>query len=102
MRLVGAYRPSPPARHTQPPACATPRPPTASRPPPELILEDGAEQWEVESILAARGTGARAQYLVKWLGYPAWEATWEKSSSLTDALDVVADYERAIEAMANS
>ena len=76
--------------------------PTASRPPPELILEDGAEQWEVESILAARGTGARAQYLVKWLGYPAWEATWEKSSSLTDALDVVTDYERAIEAMANS
>jgi hypothetical protein len=73
------------------------RPSTVIRPPPEITLEDGAEQYEVESILARRGSGARSQYLVKWLGYPVWEATWEKSSSLTKAKDAVQDFESALE-----
>ena len=73
------------------------RPSTVNRPPPEITLEDGTEQYEVESILARRGTGARSQYLVKWLGYPVWEATWEKSSSLTEAQDAVQDFESAVE-----
>jgi len=73
------------------------RPSTANRPPPETVLEDGAEQYEVESILARRGSGTRSQYLVKWLGYPVWEATWEKSSSLTEAKEAVQDFESALE-----
>jgi hypothetical protein len=60
-------------------------------------MEDGAEQYEVENILASRGSGTRKQYLVKWLGYPLWEATWEKSSSLTDAKQAVQDFESALE-----
>ena len=72
------------------------RPSSVSRPPPEITLADGAEQYKVESILARRGSGARAQYLVKWLGYPVWEATWEKSSSLTSAQGAISDYERVI------
>ena len=52
------------------------RPPPDSRPPPEITLADGAEVYEVESILAGRGTGSRAQYIVKWRGYPDLEATW--------------------------
>jgi hypothetical protein len=72
------------------------RPSPDSRPPPQVILEDGAEQYEVESIIASRGSGARAQYLVKWLGYPHWEATWEKSPTLSGARDAIAEYERVM------
>ena len=73
------------------------RPSSVSRPPPEIVLEDGAEQYVVESILAKRGSGTRSQYLVKWLGYPVWEATWQKSSSLTEAKEAVQDFESALE-----
>jgi hypothetical protein len=73
------------------------RPSSVTRPPPEIALEDGAEKYEVESILAARGAGARAQFLVKWLGYPEWEATWERASSVkATAPEAVADYESLV------
>jgi hypothetical protein len=69
------------------------RPPIDARPPPEVILENGAEVYEVESILAHRGTGTRAQYLVKWKGYPHSESTWEKRSALGDATGALDEYE---------
>ena len=47
------------------------RPAADSRPPPEVALEDGAPVFEVESIIAKRGAGARTRYLVKWRGYPS-------------------------------
>ena len=78
------------------------RPPPHSRPPPESVLESGAEQYEVESILASRGSGARAQYLVQWRGYPLWEATWEKAANLKGAQSLVADYERVLADQASS
>ena len=72
------------------------RPPPDSRPPPESVLESGDEVYEVESILASRGSGARAHYLVKWRGYPHWESTWEKASNLSGSRALVADYERVL------
>ena len=78
------------------------RPPPDSRPPPETVLENGAELYEVESILASRGSGARAQYLVQWAGYPHWESTWEKPPSLSGAPALVADYERGLADQASS
>ena len=68
------------------------RPRPHIRPPPET-REDGAEQYEVESILASRGSGARAQFLVKWRGYPDWESTWMRRSELGDAQEVLAEFE---------
>ncbi len=68
------------------------RPPPDSRPPPEAILDNGAAVFEVERILAKRGSGNRTQYLVLWKGYPLWEATWEPRSSLHGAADAVADF----------
>jgi hypothetical protein len=72
------------------------RPAGDSRPPPEVALEDGAPVFEVESIIAKRGAGARTRYLVKWRGYPHWESTWEPRSSLSNARDAVADYEAQV------
>jgi hypothetical protein len=70
------------------------RPTPNPRPPPEI--RDGEEQFEVESILAKRGVGARAQYLVKWLGYDHYEATWEPSRALTGARQAVREFEETM------
>jgi hypothetical protein len=61
-------------------------------------LENGAEVFEVESIIAKRGSGNRIQYLVKWLGYPHWESTWERPSTLTDAREAIDEFESQLEA----
>src|SRR6266851_4797127 len=53
-----------------------------SRPPPDLV--GGGEQYEVEAIRSHRhqGRGKQLQYLVKWLGYPESDNTWEPAGHL--------------------
>lgn len=68
------------------------------RPPPELLNEDGEEEWEVEKILNRRTrqtgrSGRRVEYLVLWRGYPEWEATWEPESHLKNARQAIEEYE---------
>ena len=67
------------------------RPQPNPRPPVDRVLEDGGAVFTVERILAKRGTGARARYLVKWSGYPLWESTWEPAN-LKNARDALAEY----------
>ena len=82
----------------QDPSSFPSRPSSVTRPPPEIALEDGAEVYQVESILAKRGSGTRAQFLVKWLGYPEWEATWERASSLRQsAAEAVVEFEATVD-----
>jgi hypothetical protein len=71
------------------------RPPLDARPPPETV-DNVSEMYEVESILAQRGTGPSAHFLVKWHGYPDYEATWEKRSALADAKEAVSEYENDV------
>ena len=52
-----------------------------TRPDP-VVLPDGNEVFEVESLIRRRGQGSSTQYLVKWVGYPSYESTWEDRSSL--------------------
>jgi hypothetical protein len=78
------------------------RPVPNPRPPPEVTLPNGDEQYEVEGILASRGKGARIQYLVKWVGYDQYESTWEKASSLDGASDALAEYEARCAAATDS
>ena len=66
------------------------------RPPAESLRENEAAEFEVESILAKRGDGRSARYLVKWRGYPDYESTWEPASSLKSARDAVAAFEAAV------
>src|SRR5258708_29669240 len=56
--------------------------PNYSRPPPDLI--GGEEEYEVEKIVNHRHTGrARTlQYLVKWIGYPEADNTWEPADQV--------------------
>lgn len=45
-------------------------------------VEHGLPTYEVEHILDQRGEGPTLQYLVKWKGFPASDATWEPASHL--------------------
>jgi hypothetical protein len=59
-------------------------------PPPEIV--DGEEVYEVESILKHRRRGRGYQYLVKWVGYPITEASWESEQAFSDDGDMLDSY----------
>ena len=66
------------------------------RPAPELV--QGESEYEVEEIMAKREPRvARGkyviQYLVKWKGYPLSEATWQTEEDLSNAREVITDFE---------
>ena len=60
------------------------------RPPPDI--EEGEEVYEVETILKHRKRGRGYEYLVKWIGYPITEASWEPTTSFTGAIDTLQEY----------
>ena len=70
------------------------RPAPLTRPPPEVVNNDGSAEWVVERILDHRRYGRRKvlQYLILWQGYPAHEATWEPIENLNGALELVVTY----------
>lgn len=45
---------------------------------------DGNNKWEVQKILRKRQGQLGNEYLVKWLGYPDSENTWEPETHLTN------------------
>ena len=65
------------------------------RPSPELV--DGEEEYEVEEIIGKRevkiGRTKHIEYLVKWLGYPITEATWQAAGQLENAAQAVSEFE---------
>jgi hypothetical protein len=63
-------------------------------PPPPPVLVEGVKQYEVEAILDSRMRRGRLQYLVKWLGYPREESSWESESNVRDSGDLVRDFHR--------
>jgi hypothetical protein len=62
-------------------------------PPPPDIIGDVPE-YEVEHIVDSRVRRNRVEYLVKWVGYPREEQTWEPLKNLTNAKDAIADFHR--------
>jgi len=67
--------------------------PNYSRPPPDLI--DGEAEYEVEQIRSHRrhGRARKLQYLIKWVGYPDTDNTWEPADQV-HAPEIVKAYHR--------
>ena len=75
------------------------RPTPLARPPPTAAADsNGDAEYEVEAITAQRYTGHRTEYLVRWKGYAEFESTWQKRSTLGDALDALRDWESRVAA----
>ena len=65
-----------------------------STPPPAVVLPNTEqEEYEVETILDKRILRKKPQYLIKWLGYPLHDATWEPLEHLNNAKDKVKEFE---------
>src|SRR3954453_2807375 len=62
-------------------------------PPPPAVTVDDHDEYEVERILDSHHRRNTLQYLVKWVGYPNHDASWEPLSNLTNASDLIADFE---------
>ena len=65
------------------------------RPPPSEFTDVGEPKWEPEKILQKRSRRRKAEYLVKWKGYPNHESTWEPEWSLkADVPELVNEFNR--------
>jgi hypothetical protein len=58
------------------------RPERLHRPPTVEADSNGAPRYEVESVMAQRGVGARRELLIRWLGYGAEDDEWQLRSEL--------------------
>jgi transposase InsO family protein len=76
-----------------------------TEPPPDPVLVEGQEEFEVEDILDRRvrtyGKGQREEYLVLWKGYPVWEATWEPKANLANAAERVHAFHQRMQSTAS-
>src|SRR5712664_2911170 len=61
------------------PAPADPIPGRQSDPPPDPILVDGEEHYEVEAVLDSHIFRGRLQYLIQWKGYSYEHNSWENA-----------------------
>lgn len=68
------------------------RRPGEEDPEPQPIVIDDEEEWEVEAILDEREYRGQTKYLVKWLGYPDYENSWEPLSNLEGAKEALQEY----------
>ena len=71
-----------------PPSFPSQNPP----PPPPATIEDDHLEYEVEAILDVKKVGRGVKYLVKWLGYPVEENTWEPRWNLTNVALLLQDF----------
>jgi hypothetical protein len=65
--------------------------PIPTPPPPAMTIEDHIE-YEVDYILDQRTRFRHTEFLVKWMGYPEHDATWEPEANLTNAQDAIKKY----------
>lgn len=63
-----------------------------ARPPP--IEVEGTPEYEVESILDKQIHRWRTEYLVRWLGYPDYDATWESLVNLGNAQAAIDEFKK--------
>jgi len=61
-------------------------------PPPPPVTIDDATEYVVEKILDHRTRRHRTEYLVKWDGYPDYDASWEPQEHLANAPEILRAY----------
>jgi hypothetical protein len=76
-------------RHSPPEFADRPQP--NPRPPP-AATDAAGDEWVVERIIASKRVGRRTFYLIKWLGYPNEESSWEPRANL-NCPDKLAEFE---------
>lgn len=70
------------------------RPQRYEQPPAVETDTNGVAEYEVECILAQRGTARRREMLVRWLGYAAEHDQWKPRSELQEtAPEKVAEFD---------
>jgi len=67
-----------------------PKEPNFTRPPADIV--EGEPEWEVEKILDAKFANRRLKFLVKWLGWPDAENSWQDEVDLENAPEVIAEF----------
>src|ERR1700730_11899901 len=70
------------------------RPSKKLPPPPPPTIDDDHLEYDVEAILDVKKVGRGVKYLVKWLGYPVEENTWEPRRNLTNISLSIQDFFR--------
>ena len=58
-------------------------------PPPQPVIVDDTEEYEVEQVLDSRKYRNQLQYLVKWQGYDQGHNSWEPATNLTHCTELV-------------
>ena len=66
-------------------------------PPPSPTILDTEPEYEVETILDKRTFRRQTQYLVKWVGYPAHDASWEPVKNLSNTMDLITEFEQHLD-----
>ena len=64
--------------------------PNHPQPPPDVI--EGEPEWEVEQILDSKFAHGSLKFLVKWLGWPNSENSWQDEDNLENAPEIVAEF----------
>jgi len=67
-----------------------PEDPNHPRPAPDVI--EGEPEWEVEQILDAKFAHGSLKFLVKWLGWPDTENSWQDEVDLENAPEIIKDF----------
>ena len=62
--------------------------------PPQPVVIDGEEEYEVEKILNRRKIWGRDKFLVWWKGYTVEADIWEGQENLENAKELVEEFER--------
>jgi hypothetical protein len=72
------------------------RSPAPSRPPPVTAHPTMASEseWAAEEILDSRIERNQTKYLIKWVGYPREESTWEPITNLNNSKRLIREFIR--------
>jgi hypothetical protein len=67
-----------------------PQNPNFTQPPAEIV--EGEPEWEVERILDSKFAHGNLKFLVKWLGWPDAENSWQDEDDLENAPEIIAKF----------